>query len=233
MATATDVSELPLDCADVCIATGRMVSRQTEYESETARAEVRAAANPARPAARNASATPSIMSIAGSALKAAAVARQPAPPCSTRSEFFWSHAEAMGARGCGRSAPAPSWSARPTGSPRAEPAGARCGPPSLRSARRRRAGRLPSRSHRARCAGAARARRGRVRLARDGSGTVQRSISRMLRAKASAWIRRSASSRVRASVAIQASPVGPARTSSGAERSPGRSSISSTASAAT
>ena len=31
---------LCLDCADVCIATGRMVSRQTEYEPETTRAEV-------------------------------------------------------------------------------------------------------------------------------------------------------------------------------------------------
>ena len=31
---------LCLDCADVCIATGRAVSRQTEYEPETARAEV-------------------------------------------------------------------------------------------------------------------------------------------------------------------------------------------------
>ena len=28
------------DCADVCIATGRMVSGQTEYESETTRAQV-------------------------------------------------------------------------------------------------------------------------------------------------------------------------------------------------
>ena len=31
---------LCLDCADVCIATGRTVSRQTEYEPETARTEV-------------------------------------------------------------------------------------------------------------------------------------------------------------------------------------------------
>jgi hypothetical protein len=31
---------LCLDCADVCLATGRAVSRQTEYEPETARAEV-------------------------------------------------------------------------------------------------------------------------------------------------------------------------------------------------
>ena len=31
---------LCLDCADVCIATGRTVSRQTEYEPETARTKV-------------------------------------------------------------------------------------------------------------------------------------------------------------------------------------------------
>jgi len=31
---------LCLDCADVCIATGRMVSRQTEYEPEAARVQV-------------------------------------------------------------------------------------------------------------------------------------------------------------------------------------------------
>ena len=31
---------LCLDCADACIATGRMVSRQTDYEPETARAQV-------------------------------------------------------------------------------------------------------------------------------------------------------------------------------------------------
>ena len=90
---------LCLDCADVCIATGRTVSRQTAYEPETARTEVGAAGNPARPAPRSASATPSIMSIAGSALKAAAVARQPAPLCSTRSELFWSHAEGLPAPG--------------------------------------------------------------------------------------------------------------------------------------
>jgi len=41
-----DVAELRrcirfcLDCADVCIATGRMAARQTEYDPETARAEV-------------------------------------------------------------------------------------------------------------------------------------------------------------------------------------------------
>ena len=103
---------LCLDCADVCIATGRTVSRQTEYEPETARTEVESCGNPARPAPRSASATPNIMSIAGSALRAAAVARQPAPLCSTRSELFWSHAEAMGASGCGRSAPAPPWVGR-------------------------------------------------------------------------------------------------------------------------
>ena len=62
----------------------------------------RAAGNPARPAPRSANATPSIMSIAGSALKAAAVARQPAPPCSTRSEFLRCDAEALAAAGIER-----------------------------------------------------------------------------------------------------------------------------------
>ena len=32
---------LCLDCADVCTATGRVLSRQTEYAAETARAQVR------------------------------------------------------------------------------------------------------------------------------------------------------------------------------------------------
>ena len=35
-------TRLCLDSADVCIATGRMVSRQTEHEPETARAQVEA-----------------------------------------------------------------------------------------------------------------------------------------------------------------------------------------------
>ena len=79
---------LCLDCADVCIAAGRVVSRQTAYEPEPARVEWESCRQSCSTSPRNASATPSTMSTAGCALKAAAVARQPAPRCSTRSELF-------------------------------------------------------------------------------------------------------------------------------------------------
>ena len=82
-------------------------------------------------------------------------------------------------------------------------------------------------------AGGVRARRGRVRLARDGLGDRSAFDQPHVAGEGLGVDQAERLLAVSASVAIQASPVGPARTSSGAERSPGRSSISSTASAAT
>ena len=62
----------------------RMVSRQTEYEPETARAQVEACLIAARPAPRSASATPSITSTAGSALRSCRRCEAACQPCSPR-----------------------------------------------------------------------------------------------------------------------------------------------------
>ena len=91
---------------DARSAARRNTSRRTRGRRSTA------AGNPARPAPRSASATPSIMSIADSALKAAAVARQPAPLYSTGSEFFCNPRH----RGCSRPAAGAVCRARSDGS---------------------------------------------------------------------------------------------------------------------
>jgi hypothetical protein len=72
---------LNLDCADVCEATGRVMTRQTEYDALPRRRRLRAAERRARPAPRNASVTRSVTSTAASAAKRLGDASRPARNC--------------------------------------------------------------------------------------------------------------------------------------------------------
>lgn len=77
---------LDSDCADICVTTGRILSRQTEYDANVTRSALEACAQSARPAATSANATARwAWSTAESAPKPAASANRPATNCWPRS----------------------------------------------------------------------------------------------------------------------------------------------------
>jgi len=77
---------LTLDCADVCDATGRVVTRQTSSEPGSCGACSKPACRPAVCARRSAIGTRTITSTAAYAPRRAGVASRPVRTCSARSE---------------------------------------------------------------------------------------------------------------------------------------------------
>jgi hypothetical protein len=76
---------LNLDCADVCDATGRVLTRQTTAEPRLARSMIEPAPRPAACVRRNASGTHNITITAASAPRLAAVASRPVRSCAAQS----------------------------------------------------------------------------------------------------------------------------------------------------
>jgi hypothetical protein len=72
---------LCLDCADICTATLRVVSRQTDYDANLTRPSCRRAWRPAAAVGTSASATPGCTRTAGCAPRPAGAASRPAPSC--------------------------------------------------------------------------------------------------------------------------------------------------------
>ncbi len=105
----TQCIRLDLDCADVCAATGAVASRRAGSNEEVIRQTAR---RPAASVAMNATSTPAITSIAGSAPRPAAAASRPAPMRSGAWRGTEQHHERVIAAGVGRAhLTLPNWEA--------------------------------------------------------------------------------------------------------------------------
>ena len=68
-----------LDCVDICVATGKILSRHDSYDAGTTRAVIEACRTACRPAPKNAGSTPPCTATAKCAPKPAGGASRPAP----------------------------------------------------------------------------------------------------------------------------------------------------------